>query len=249
MMASRSQELEVAPTAPPDPVLAIAATIRDLQVSNLRDTALTLSWITDEPTTGYVVFGETPALSAGSGQALGRVAYDVRGPAVAGDTHYVVLTGLAPETTYYFDVVSGDGVDDNGGAHYTVTTGPQLDSLPESDTVYGQVFRADGVTPAAGTIVHLTLVDSDGAGSPGQAMLMSALVDADGYWHANLGNARLVDGGTFAYSTAGDAVTLVAQGAAVGFITQTVDTGDMRPAAPLVPVRQFQLYLPMVTRE
>jgi len=108
-----------------------------------------------------------------------------------------------------------------------------LDSLPESDTVYGQVFGADGVTVAAEAIVYLTLMDGDGVGSAGQAMSMSALVDADGWWYANLGNARLADGsGTFAYSTAGDGVTLVAQGAAVGFVTQTLDTGDMRTAVP-----------------
>jgi hypothetical protein len=238
----QGREAEFAPTASPEVMPATAVAIGDLQVSNLRDTAVTLSWITGEPATGYVAFGETPA--------LGRVAYDVRGPGVAGDTHYVVLTGLSPETTYYFDVVSGAGVDDNGGVHYTVTTGPILDSLPASDTVYGQVFRADGVAPAVGAIVYLTLMDGDGVGSVGQAILMSALVDADGWWYANLGNARLADGsGTFAYSTAGDAVTLVAQGAAVRFVTQTVDTGDMRPAAPLIPVRQFQLYLPLIIRE
>ncbi|UCC64994.1 MAG: fibronectin type III domain-containing protein, partial [Anaerolineae bacterium] len=249
-LAFQSQQAEPAPAAPPEAMPATAVAVRDLQVSNLRDTALALSWITDEPATGYVVFGETPALSAGSGQALSRVAYDVRGPDVAADAHYVVLTGLAPETTYYFDVVSGAGVDDNGGAHYTVTTGPQLDSLPEPDTVYGQVFRANRITPAVGTIVYLTLMDGDGLGSAGQATLMSALVDAEGYWNANLGNARLADGSdSFAYSASGDAVTLLAQGAAVVFITRTVENGDVRPAAPLVPVWRFQLYLPMVTRE
>ena len=210
----------------------------EVRITNLRDTSFAVSWTTDREATGHLEFAD------------GRVAYDVRGEGFAGDTHYVVVTGLSPETTYRFDVHSGVTVDDNEGMHYAVTTMPTLDTLPNSDAVYGQVFLANRVTPAEGAIVYLTLADGDGQGSPGEAAVMSALVDEHGWWQANLGNTRLADGsGTFAYSAAGDAVTLVAQGAAVGFIAQTVDTGDVRPTAPLILVWPFRLYLPLMTRE
>ncbi len=267
--ASQSQE-EPEPLEPPQAVPATEVAVRDLQISNLRDTSVALSWITDEPATGYVLFGEKSA----SGQSLDHVAYDVRGPAVASKTHYITLTGLVPETTYYFDIVSGAGVDDNSGAHHIVTTGRSLDSPPASDTVYGQVFRACpepcrradvpnsfGLTPAAGTIIYLTLRDNDGAGTAGEAMLMSALVDETGYWHTNLGNARLADGvpnsvwwakrvwhGYFVYSMAGDVVTLVAYGPTGGSAARTVDTSALRPTDPIILGRQFQLYVPLISR-
>ena len=79
---------------------------------------------------------------------------------------------------------------------------------------------------------------------------MSALVGGDGWWQANLGNARLVDGsGYFTYSAAGDAVVLIAQGPANGFVSRTVDTGDLGPAKPLTLVRRRRPYLPLVVKE
>ena len=207
-------------------------------MTNLRDTSFAVSWTTDRETTGYLKFAD------------GRVFYDVRGKGFAGETHYVVVTGLAPETTYIFDIHSGATVENNAGMHYTIATLPTLDTLPGSDAVYGQVFLKDGVTPAEGAIVYLTLADGDGQGSPGEAAVMSALVESDGWWHANLGNARLADGsGYFTYSTAGDAVMLMAQGPAGRFVSRTVDTGDLGPAAPLTLVRQRRPYLPLVVKE
>ena len=175
---------------------------------------------------------------------------DVRGEGFAGETHYVMVTGLAPETTYIFDVHSGATVDNNAGMHYTIATLPTLDTLPDTDAVYGQVFLTDGVTPAEGAIVYITLRDADGVGSSGEAREMSALVGADGWWHANLGNARLADGsGYFTYSAAGDAVVLIARGAGGGFVSRTVNTGDLGPAAPLTLVRRRRPYLPLVVKE
>ena len=111
-------------------------------------------------------------------------------------------------------------------------------------------FLADEVTPAEGPIVYVTLRDADGAGSPGEARVMSALVDGDGWWQANLGNARLADGvGYFTYSAAGDAVVLVARGVGGGFVSRTVDTGDLGLAAPLTLVKQRRPYLPLVVEE
>ena len=63
---------------------------------------------------------------------------------------------------------------------------------------------------------------------------MSALVGADGWWHANLGNARLADGtGYFTYSATGDEVRIVVQKASNGTKSLRLDTGDVRPAAPV----------------
>lgn len=215
--------------------------IHEVRVSNVRDVYFTVSWVTEGHAHGEVHYGTTPA--------LGQVAYDDRGTAYMGWTHYVGLTGLLPSTLYYFDVVSDGAVDDNGGAHYQVTTGPTL-APPTSDAVWGLVHQEDGTTPATGAIVYLQVRDANGLGSPGQSAVLSALVSEAGYWFANLANARTADlGAYFAYSPSGDQVLLEAEGGQIGRGTLTVDTGADSPAPPLRLVRPpvGLLSLPLVT--
>ena len=220
------------PLAMPKPAEALRAArkaksaIAEVRATNVRDTSFTVSWSTDVMATGWANYGASTA--------LGQTAYDDRGANAIGKNHHVTIHGLSPQTTYYFEVVSGATVDDHEDSYYQATTGPTLE-LPASDSIYGRVFEEDGLTPAEGVIVYVILRDADGVGDPGEAGVMSALVDSEGWWHANLGNARLADGSNvFAYSAAGDVVTLAAQGAGVGLVTQTIDTGDLRPAAPLI---------------
>lgn len=204
-----------------------AVVITAVRITNVRDKSFTVSWLTDQPATGEVHFGTDPS-------NLGQIAQDDRGADTRDDTHYVTLQSLTPGTAYYFDVVSGGARDDNGGAHYTVTTGPTL-GVPPTDTIYGQVFKSDGTTPAVGAIVYITLRDADGQGSSGAATPLSALVEDSGYWYTNLANVRTPDlSSYFTYSASGDAVELTAQGAGDGTATQTVDTANDTPAPAMV---------------
>ncbi|MBC8422411.1 MAG: fibronectin type III domain-containing protein [Chloroflexi bacterium] len=198
-------------------------------MTNVRDTSFTVSWITDIPSDGHVNYGADPA-------SLDQAAYDDRGAVTSDDTHHVTLLSLIPNTTYYFDVVSGPTADDNGGDHYAVTTGPLVDPPPASDTVYGQVFKEEEeTTPSEGAIVYITPLDHDGSGSPDEAAPLSALVDDTGYWNTNLGNVRTADlNAYFTYSASGDRVKLEAQGAADGAGCLLVDTADDSPAADLI---------------
>ncbi|MFZ2424181.1 MAG: fibronectin type III domain-containing protein, partial [Anaerolineae bacterium] len=221
------------PAAPTTPTV-----LGNLRISNVSDTAFTVSWISDQADVGYVRFGTTADLD--------KVAYDVRPARVVSDTHFVTVSGLEPQTTYIFDVITGDRYNDNAGVHYSVTTFAPLETPPASDTIYGQVFQADGVTPAAGVIVYLTLADADQAGSPGEAGLLAAIVDEHGYWFTNLGNARLADGSVFAYSPSGDLVTLTLQTGRVTGMPQPINTADLRPAPPLWT--GVRLLLPWVPR-
>ncbi len=87
------------------------------------DQTRTVTWITDVPASSRVYYGTTPSL----GLASAEVADLVTG-------HALTLTGLAPETTYYFDVESRDQAgnttrDDAGGFHYRFTTSAAGDIL------------------------------------------------------------------------------------------------------------------------
>ena len=113
----------------------LAPQISDVRVSNARDIYFVISWVTDEPSSGEVRYGASPA--------LGEVAYDVRGASYVGRTHYVAVTGLAPSTTYYYDVVSGGTVSDNGGAHHTTATGPTASVRLVPNTAYATSGRIE----------------------------------------------------------------------------------------------------------
>ncbi|MGB0387107.1 MAG: CARDB domain-containing protein [Ardenticatenaceae bacterium] len=199
--------------------------ISQVRVSNVRDSSLSVSWTTDQPMTGTIRYGTDSS-------NLNLTAHDDRGADTSDDTHYVTISGLAVTTTYYIDVVSGSTTDNNGGAHYSATTGPIL-AVPSSDTVYGKVFKADGSTAAEGTIVYLTLQDNNGSGTSGQGALLSSLVK-DGFWSVNLGNTRISDlSGYFSYSASGDQLVIEAEGAGDGTDTLTVDTASDDPAADM----------------
>ncbi|NLE76976.1 MAG: DNRLRE domain-containing protein [Chloroflexi bacterium] len=205
-----------------------APVISEMRVTNVRDITFTVSWITNEASNGVVHYGTTAA--------LGSTANDSRGAGHVGNTHYVVLTGLAPDTLYYFDIQSGTTVQNNGGSHFTQTTGPTL-TPPVSDAIYGPVWMAGGSVQAVGSIVYITLQDNNGAGSGGQAAPLSALVDGTGYWYTNLGSVRVAGlGGYFSYSPSGDMVQLYAQGGPAGTNSQTVDTSNDSPAPAMTLV-------------
>ena len=108
-----------------------SSAVRAVQVSDIRDAAFFVSWVSDQPEVGAVRWG-----AAGSSPGT-RVA-DIRGD-VASTVHLVKVTGLNASTAYVFDVLSGSTVDDQGGQHYRATTGPTL-PISQSDSIYGRVL-------------------------------------------------------------------------------------------------------------
>jgi hypothetical protein len=210
---------------PPTPTLS------DVRITNLRDVLFTVSWLTNLPTTGEVHYGSDP-------NNLNMTAYDTRGMNTVAETHYVSVENLLPETTTYFEVVSDGIVSD--GSPYQITTGSTI-GVPGSDSIFGQVLGAEaallaeGSTLAAGTIVYITLEDGNDAGSSGLAAPLSALVDQEGYWFANLASTRFTDlTSYFTYSASGDQLQLEAYGSANGTKCQKVDTGNDSPAPTLL---------------
>ncbi len=82
-----------------------------------------VEWTTNVPASSRVYYGTTAALGQVSAPA----------PELVG-AHTVLLTGLQPETAYFYDVESADQGgnvtrDDNGGAHYRFTSGRRGDIL------------------------------------------------------------------------------------------------------------------------
>ncbi|MBI5305488.1 MAG: fibronectin type III domain-containing protein [Chloroflexi bacterium] len=236
---------QAAPRAPLAPKaqrnLKNVPSITQVQVTNLRDTSATISWVTDRAAQGWVNFG--------TASALGNTAYDDRNALTVATSHHVTLFNLSPNTTYYFDLVSDSTVDNNKGAHYTFKTGAIL-GLPSSDVIYGQVFKPNSTTPAEGALVYITITDQNKTGTTGTSASLSAVVDRFGYWQANLGNLRQSSSsGYYAYSSNGDTLTIQVDGAGNGWGARSGDTSARAPAPPIT-LRWMNLpfYFPFVTK-
>lgn len=185
-------------------------TLHRVYVTNVREGTFTVTWTTDLPSNAIVRYGTTTA--------LGSSAVD---PVSGITTHEVVITGLLPNTTYYFEVESGGVVNNNGGSYFTARTAPLLGGSPPlpAATVWGYVYIANTTTPVPYTLVYLRLIDADGLGTTGNSQWVSARADADGLWGYTLGSDRSEDlAGYFVYTADDDLIQLVWQGGPAGTV-------------------------------
>jgi hypothetical protein len=139
------------------PQLALAAgpEISNVVVLDYTSTTATIFWTTNTTGDSVVRYGTTTPPS------------QVESDSSDVTTHFIYLTGLTPNTKYYFEVkstdVSGTSTDNNGGAYYSFTTLPitgysiTLDpvcgvcgELVEVE-VCGEVIEATVTVAAAGT--------------------------------------------------------------------------------------------------
>jgi hypothetical protein len=172
-------------------------------ISDVRGVQFVVSWTTDSASDGRVEWGPTTALSYTASDSMSN-----------STTHYVVIGGLQPSTTYYFQTRSGSLIDNNSGAFYIVTTGPDSIRAPTGRFVYGYVYQSNGTTPVPNAVVYLQLQDVNGGGSPGNSQWVTARTDGTGAWfYSDLGNIRTDDAADFSnFSEGADNLRLMAQG-------------------------------------
>ena len=204
-----------------------ASSAINIKASSVSKDRFTLSWITTTPQNAQILYGATTS--------LGNVAYDVKGEAYEGNVHSSAITGLNSETTYYYDVLCGGVLYDNGGQHYTVTTAPVLPPSAGSDIAYGRMFLEDGVTPAAGAIVYISLRDNDGSGTGGDSQLCSVMTDENGYWYYDLKNVKSQTFDSyFDYSEeGGDSIVIEVKGPDGLQSSMVVDTSNSEDIPPV----------------
>jgi hypothetical protein len=104
----------------PQLALADGPIISSVSYTVNEPTAANITWTTDIPSDSRVNYGTTPTPSD---------VVDIVYNSGYVTSHLIRLTGLIPDTTYYFEVVStnssiGTSVDNNGGAYYSFTTPP-----------------------------------------------------------------------------------------------------------------------------
>jgi len=213
--------------------------VQDVRITNLRDTSVAISWQTIQPGNGLVEILQ-------NGASVG-LAEDVRGAGTIDRLHYVVVHTLTPAIEYQFTIQSIGQDSSISSGQGSFTTSATLSAVPRSQSAYGRVMELDGVTPAANTLVELTLQDGDGQGSTGTSLPLSGLTDSNGYWYTNFGNARQSDGKSFNFSASGDRVQVLASRPGL-LSAETNQAMDATFPAPDILSGLRAIYLPALHR-
>lgn len=204
---------------------AFASQPREIRQTNITDGQFAISWITDTPGTAAVLYG--PGTNS-----INLLSIDNR----VSTTHHIEIeipNGPSPNTTYYYDIISGGSTDDNRGQHYSIKTGPSI-TRTGSDLAYGTVYTANS-TIASGSLVYLQIYNTDGKGSFGTSSEWSKVVDADGSWSIDLINVRTNDFRSFfEYSSSGDSLSIFVQGGIFDGTGRLItDTKNISPCQPI----------------
>ncbi len=116
----------------------------NISITNITDSQASISWETDQNLPGFIKFGTSTAIVHTAGDIR-----DINGPQNH-KIHFVNLTNLSPNTTYYFKISSGT-------SYY-----PLVDTLRFSTS---SVFNPTGNLPIIGDII-----DSSGQ-PPSEALI------------------------------------------------------------------------------
>lgn len=175
-------------------------TPKKVRVTNVTDSTFTVSFITDEPTAGFVKYGTDPNKTD---KTQGDERDQLSGTVKEYQTHHINVTGLQPNSTYHYVIGTGKGaVFDNEGKAFSVTTARRAASPGAAKTVYGSVTTESGA-PAEGAIVYVAI---EGAGE------LSSQVKPSGSWAIPLSNARKTDKTGYAEVKDDDALQILVQG-------------------------------------
>ena len=147
---------------------------KDIRTGNLSDTSATISWITEDATSAFISWGETQG-----GLSKTEVESDSDQKFF---THSITLTGLKPDTAYYYKINSEGTNFDNNGIPWQLTTGDGIAVSQNSNPISGSVITATG-QPSKRALVYVTV---DG-------YLLSTLTSDAGNFVLQLGSARTSD--------------------------------------------------------
>jgi carbonic anhydrase len=220
--------------------------ISDVRAESVADNSATITWATDEPAGSVVRYGNTTALGGNATDA--SLVY----------AHYVVISGLEPGMTYYYEVESTDAdantaVDDNGGVYYsfttTDTTPPVISNvrvLSVTDNFATIIWDTDeysGSVVNYGNTTSLGLTASDASLVLGHSVQLSGLAPGMTYYYevqstdAYTNTATDDNGGLYYGFTTSDTTPPVISGVRAESITDnfaTITWGTDEPSDSVV---------------
>lgn len=193
---------------------------KNVRITNLGTNTFSVSWTTDTPTTGFLKYSENPASVT---TPAGDVRDQISGTAQAYTSHYVNVTGLAADTTYYFVIGSGPATYNDENKPFQIRTGPQVIPPPE-DVISGKVVNGSAA-PVNGAIVF---VEAEG----GQAL--SSVTRVDGTWRINLASSRDKSGQVLTYDKDKTVLSIFVQAGTGGTATAITNTSNDSPVPDII---------------
>lgn len=142
VLVNRVQSFRLGANAPITP--------KDVRISNMTDESFTVSWITDKETFGFIKWGEKD-------KQLEKIAFGaIQNPS---RIHYLTVSNLKPEKSYFFVINSDDTQFDNNGIPWQIETGPPLNKYPPSKVISGTILTKYGL-PAKNALVYVNVAGS-----------------------------------------------------------------------------------------
>ena len=177
-------------------------------ISAVTSTSATISWTTDQPADTQVAYGLTTALGA----------FSVLNPVLV-SVHSVTLSGLAPNSLYYFQARSKDAADNLGTAEGVFATGVGSTSILingsfESDYLGWTATGNQGIRPRASDGVKA--VAFNGGQMPPDGVLSQSFTTTAGQTYL-----LQFDEGVYAYNGDEQRLQVTVQGQAV-LVAQTL---------------------------
>ena len=202
-------------------------TPNQIKITNINDTSLTVSWITDDKTSGFVKYGTDST-------SLNLTAADDRDQ-LSNKTgnfnnHHITLKNLKPSAAYFFKIGSGGKIFDSDGQPYQVTSAKTASNPPPNDVAYGTIIDQSN-NPAEGVIVYLSLANATPA---------STLTKASGSWVIPLNLIRSADlSGWAIYDKEASIEEIFVQAGGLGTATVVATTKNDSPMPKITLGQNF----------
>ncbi|MFZ5932482.1 MAG: fibronectin type III domain-containing protein [Patescibacteria group bacterium] len=189
---------------------------KDVRISNVSDTSLTISWTTDRQTSGFVKWGvDATSLDKTELDELSEQSF----------IHTLTLRGLKPETTYYFKVNSGGQDFDNNGIPWQETTGPTLETPGKTNLISGTILTASG-EPAKNVLVYVSVSGGN---------LLSTITSQNGSWVVPISSVRSQDLATYlAIDEVNSLMEISVNAGPEGVASAQIYPQSARPTPPII---------------
>lgn len=142
-----------------------------IRITNVTKDSFTVSWVTKQPTNGFLVYGKGKTLD----QIVSQTS-EIPNPSYV---HSVQVENLKPETPYNFQI--GVELPSNWKREfgkYSVGTAKEIKD-GEANIIFGSVTNSSS-NPVPGAVVYVTIQG---------VQPLSTITDKDGGWTINLGHA------------------------------------------------------------
>lgn len=199
---------------------------QSVQITNITDSSFSITWLTQEVATGFVIFGL-------SQKNIDQVVFDDRDfdnkpkPYL---THHVTIRNLNPQTTYFFTIVSGEKKFQEQNKPYSTITATKTENTSLLEPSYGQVVTSQN-QPAEGALVILNMPRS---------LPLSTLVKPSGNWLIPLNIAR--DASLAAYTTSSQTTIPISIRVYASLDQKAEVTTDTKNDSPVPPITIGKTY-------